>query len=87
MGIRVEAIGFHGAAEAMNLLGRLTWIHDCEPNGRRLKWYKKRHDCFLKPSQLRHRRTLSIQRAKQKDRRYPALDGAGCVIEDDHHWC
>jgi hypothetical protein len=87
MGIRVEVIGFDGVAAALKSLRRSIWLHDADASGRRLKWHKKRHDHFLKPSQLRHRRDRTILRMKRHDWRYPALDGPiGWHFDDDLHW-
>jgi hypothetical protein len=87
MGIRVEPIGVDGVRDALKKLRRLLWLHDCEPVGRRLKWHKKRHDRFVKPSQLRHRRDLSTWRKKHdKSCHYVTLDGLeGWVVEEDLH--
>jgi hypothetical protein len=88
MGIRVDVIGTYGASEAMKKLTKLLWLHDCDPSGRRLKWYKKRHDHYLKPSQLRHRKSRTISRMKNMtDGSYPALDGLeGWYVDDDLHF-
>jgi hypothetical protein len=87
MGIRVEVIGFDGVAAALKSLRRSIWLHDADASGRKLKWHKKRHDHFLKPSQLRHRRERTIARMKQHNWRYPSLDGPiGWHFDDDLHW-
>ena len=88
MGIRVDVIGTDGVSDAMKKLTKLVWLHDSDPSGRRLKWYKKRHDEYLKPSLLRHRRNRTVERMKcKKGRSYPTLDGLeGWYVDDDSHW-
>lgn len=75
MGVRVDVTGNHGVDQALKQLRSLALKQDCEPSGRRLKWYKKRHDHYLKASILRHRRKKSQMRRKQWNWRYPSLDG------------
>jgi len=88
MGIRVDVIGIDGVSKAKEKLTKLLWLHDCDPSGRRLKWYKKRHDHFLKPSQLRHRKRRTVERKKLRNEwPYPTLDGLeGWYADDDLHW-
>jgi hypothetical protein len=89
MTIRVEVMGAAGAREAFKKLCTLAWLHDSDPSGRRLKWYKKLHDYHVKPSQLRHRRDRTVARRKRhRSRRYPHLGGfdPGGWVED-LHWC
>jgi hypothetical protein len=88
MGIRIEVIGFDGVAAALKSLRRSIWLHDADPSGLRLKWHKKRHDHFVKPSQLRHRRDLTIRRKKHDwSCHYVSLDGLeGWIVEEDLHW-
>lgn len=88
MGIRVEVVGPYGVSEAMKQLTKLTWLHDADPSGRRLKWYKKRYDYFLKPSERQHRRKQTVKRIRTSHGwTYPTLDGLhGWYVEDDLHW-
>lgn len=88
MGIRVEVIETTGVSDAMKKLSKVLWLNDCDPSGRRLKWYKKRRDHYLKPSQLRHRKSRTVARKRQQTARaFPALDGLeGWYAGDDLHW-
>ena len=83
----MEVVGAFGISEACKRLNWLLWMHDSDPSGKRLKWYKKRHDHYLKPSQLRHRRARTVERRRRyMHGRYPHLDGFAPHSIEDLHW-